>query len=170
MAKELKSIFKHCYGFEGVTTAEHFFQYVKKCQLETTMPFNDYWAVTPNLSDFAFTRYLLPAGFALLIAVGAPFVGLGWVSIAALMVLGAIVLVAWRSFTDKHTLRFRHHPLLRRGRICRQCSRRSTCSGVSPNWQLGSQGKSDEELYSEFGAFITKYRPDTVRTPTQRRA
>ncbi|MBK1660858.1 hypothetical protein [Paracraurococcus ruber] len=36
-------IFAQCYGFDEVRTAEDFFQYVKKCQVETTMPFNDYW-------------------------------------------------------------------------------------------------------------------------------
>lgn len=43
MADDLKRIFGQCYGFETVTDAAGFFAYVKKCQVETTMPFNDYW-------------------------------------------------------------------------------------------------------------------------------
>lgn len=43
MADDLKPIFGQCYGFETVTDAASFFDYVKKCQVETTMPFNDYW-------------------------------------------------------------------------------------------------------------------------------
>jgi hypothetical protein len=43
MEDELKPIFSQCYGFETVTDAAGFFAYVKKCQVETTMPFNDYW-------------------------------------------------------------------------------------------------------------------------------
>ena len=44
MADELTSIFAHCYGFENVHSADAFYDYVRKCQIETTRPFNDYWA------------------------------------------------------------------------------------------------------------------------------
>jgi hypothetical protein len=37
MADELKPIFGQCYGFETVTDAAGFFDYVRKCQVETTM-------------------------------------------------------------------------------------------------------------------------------------
>ena len=30
---------------------ESFFHYVKRCQIETTMPFNDYWTEPPALAD-----------------------------------------------------------------------------------------------------------------------
>jgi hypothetical protein len=43
MAEELKQIFGQCYGFAGVGTADSFFEYIKRCQVETTLPFNDYW-------------------------------------------------------------------------------------------------------------------------------
>jgi hypothetical protein len=45
MQVELRSIFNQCYGFDDNTirTADDFFRYVKACQVETTMPFNDYW-------------------------------------------------------------------------------------------------------------------------------
>lgn len=44
MADELTSIFAHCYGFEKVNSAATFHDYLRKCQIETTRPFNDYWA------------------------------------------------------------------------------------------------------------------------------
>jgi hypothetical protein len=43
MPEDLKIIFGHCEGFEGVDTPETFYDYIKCCQVETTMPFNDYW-------------------------------------------------------------------------------------------------------------------------------
>jgi hypothetical protein len=43
MKHDLSVIFGHCAGFEGVNTAEEFHAYILRCQLETTMPFNDYW-------------------------------------------------------------------------------------------------------------------------------
>ena len=44
MKDDLKVIFGHCLGFDGIETAEAFHDYIRKCQVETTMPFNDYWA------------------------------------------------------------------------------------------------------------------------------
>ena len=44
MERELRSVFGHCLGFAGVEDAGAFHAYVKRCQVETTMPFNDYWA------------------------------------------------------------------------------------------------------------------------------
>jgi hypothetical protein len=44
MEDDLKVIFGHCIGFENVDSHEKFLDYIRKCQIETTMPFNDYWA------------------------------------------------------------------------------------------------------------------------------
>lgn len=43
MRDDLRVIFGHCEGFESVATADGFHRYIKTCQVETTMPFNDYW-------------------------------------------------------------------------------------------------------------------------------
>lgn len=51
MEKELRDIFHHCFGFEKVTTSGSFIHYIKRCQIETTMPFNDYWRRAPQLED-----------------------------------------------------------------------------------------------------------------------
>jgi len=44
MQHDLTDIFGHCIGFDKVDSAESFCAYIKRCQIETTMPFNDYWA------------------------------------------------------------------------------------------------------------------------------
>ena len=44
MRDDLTVIFGHCAGFDGITTADAFHTYIRRCQVETTMPFNDYWA------------------------------------------------------------------------------------------------------------------------------
>jgi hypothetical protein len=43
MQRDLKMIFDHCEGFAVVDSADKFYDYIKRCQVETTMPFNDYW-------------------------------------------------------------------------------------------------------------------------------
>ncbi len=47
MRSELTDIFGHCVGFDKVTDAASFGAWVGRCQIETTMPFNDYWAHPP---------------------------------------------------------------------------------------------------------------------------
>jgi hypothetical protein len=44
MQPDLVQIFSHCVGFSGVDSAEAFLAYLQRCQVETTLPFNDYWA------------------------------------------------------------------------------------------------------------------------------
>jgi hypothetical protein len=43
MHHDLEDVFSHCVGFESVTSAQAFCTYLRRCQVETTMPFNDYW-------------------------------------------------------------------------------------------------------------------------------
>ncbi len=49
MQPDLVQIFDHCIGFEGTDTPEKFHAYLKACQVETTLPFNDYWAYGMDL-------------------------------------------------------------------------------------------------------------------------
>lgn len=44
MRHDLEQIFNHCIGFAGVSDAAGFNAYISRCQVETSMPFNDYWA------------------------------------------------------------------------------------------------------------------------------
>ena len=52
MDKELKEIFQYCAGFGSVATAEDFVAYIERCQIETTMPFHDYWEDRPQLAGY----------------------------------------------------------------------------------------------------------------------
>ena len=40
ISDRIKEVWGHCYGFEGVDSAEKFIAYMKKCQLEATLFFN----------------------------------------------------------------------------------------------------------------------------------
>ena len=65
MEPELRSIFQYCYAFDAVTDAASFATYILRCQIETTMPFHDYWYVPPKLSSISI------AGLALIPGIGA---------------------------------------------------------------------------------------------------
>jgi len=58
MEDDLLDVFSNCVAFdnEAIATAADFIAYIKRCELETTMPFNFYWAERPqNLPTLTFT-------------------------------------------------------------------------------------------------------------------
>lgn len=57
MDEDLRAIFSNCVAFDDktVTTAAEFIAYIQQCEIETTMPFNYYWAEPPqNLPTLTF--------------------------------------------------------------------------------------------------------------------
>lgn len=57
METDLVEIFRNCVAFDPkeITTASQFIDYIKRCEIETTMPFNFYWAEPPkNLPTLTF--------------------------------------------------------------------------------------------------------------------
>ncbi|MGL6042319.1 MAG: hypothetical protein ACRC1J_00175, partial [Sandaracinobacteroides sp.] len=50
---EMRAIFSHCHGFDDVHSAAGFAAYLKRCQVDTTMSFNDYWPGRPPLKGLA---------------------------------------------------------------------------------------------------------------------
>jgi hypothetical protein len=88
MQPELRAIFTYCHGFDArVVTAQDFAAYIRDCQVETTMPFNDYWTV-----PFAPPALSLPQIGAGAVATGAVLVALIW---AGLTALGASLCWLW---------------------------------------------------------------------------
>jgi hypothetical protein len=53
MAEELKAVFTYCYGFSQVRDAASFADFLLPCEVETTMPFNDYWTDAPPLKSMS---------------------------------------------------------------------------------------------------------------------
>jgi hypothetical protein len=53
MAEELRVVFTYCYGFSKVTDAASFADFLLPCELDTTMPFNDYWTSAPPLKSIS---------------------------------------------------------------------------------------------------------------------
>lgn len=74
MSIELTAVFRYAYGFSEVVDAASFADMMLDCQIETTMPFNDYWVGAP------------------------PFPSMSKTALAAVPLAGLIgpVLVAWR--------------------------------------------------------------------------
>ncbi|PKP63312.1 MAG: hypothetical protein CVT86_05560, partial [Alphaproteobacteria bacterium HGW-Alphaproteobacteria-8] len=46
---EVAAIWGNCVGFQAVDSPDSFARYLARCQVETTMPFHDYWIAPPDL-------------------------------------------------------------------------------------------------------------------------
>jgi len=153
-----------------VTTADQFFQYVKKCQLDTTMPFNDYWSVAPALKDFSFTGYLVGIGLAALLVGLAAWYLLGFRTLAfilAFLPIAAGFFITWKSFKAKAEAPFPTSPAPAPRSDLPTVLKALHVQRSFTELAISVQGKTDQELYDEFGAFVTRNRPDTVGAPTQ---
>ncbi|MCP5083252.1 MAG: hypothetical protein GY948_16305 [Alphaproteobacteria bacterium] len=80
---EMQAVFENCQGFDRVSSADEFAAYIEKCQVETTMPFHDYWIEPPALKTMPWKLLLVILGLPLLaFAAGL----LGWVGGSAINV------------------------------------------------------------------------------------
>jgi hypothetical protein len=98
MEPELRKIFIHCERFDSVNDSASFAKYIASCQIETTMPFNDYYVdaneTVKNLPAWPGDQILIPAGLgAILFLLGFVvwFIFRGGIM---LLLVGAVVLAA----------------------------------------------------------------------------
>ena len=87
MRYELTEILQHCHGFDATLGKDGFFAYIGRCQIETTMPFNDYWAVPPVLPTLDTKPFLAAAALGLLLCVLAGIARHAWMFWVGLAVL-----------------------------------------------------------------------------------
>jgi hypothetical protein len=181
MGPELAPVFRHCFGYdENSVNAEGFTDYIISCQLETTMPFNDYWPGFPPLTAMSkpllIFNFLVPA-----LVVGG---GLYWV-------LGAMDLIAHRHTPWLYCAEILAIALL--GIAVGLCviyrmvmARGEQPFPMAPNsdlrsvlkalylqreligFAIGVQGKSAAELTQAFGAFLQKNEVGNTDNPTQK--
>lgn len=93
MNDDLRDIFGHCVRFADTKTADDFHAYIKRCQIETTMPFNDYWP-----DPLVFPPVVPPLGLLKLVGAATGAVALGWVG-ALLVLVVCVVFGVDRDFT-----------------------------------------------------------------------
>jgi len=189
MNKDLVEIFSHCAGFEGVDTAEKFNGYIRKCQVETTMPFNDYWLdglpisqaqlPTTALKWTAIVAVLALAAWLLALVLNGVFTVFGvdggfgrsvakvaaWGAVIVPLLIGVAVLAAYGLYRW----------LLRRGPAPFPTAPGSDLPSVLKSlylqqhltrFAIEAQGLSDAELHNRFGAFLAAVKPGGA-SPTQ---
>ncbi|MBY8975841.1 hypothetical protein KHP62_08495 [Rhodobacteraceae bacterium NNCM2] len=177
---EISEIYQHCQDFDKVETAEDFARYMTRCQIETWMPFNDYYtgglSGLPQLPMPKIKKAVaIPAALTVLCLV----LGLadsliellfdrslvpGWIW-AGVPIFG---LLTWLA------LKWAYNLMLSTG----QSSWPAAKYGSLPNvlkglytqqhfadFVVANQGAKPADLHKAFGDFIAKHNPSDVLTP-----
>ncbi len=171
MHAELVEVLQHCLGFDTVHDSEGFFRYVKRCQLETTMPFNDYWIDPLPAKAIPFKAMLGTLGAvagATLLAFMLHMLGVGdrpwgelglWgLGIAVVLGVGGYRYLVAKGQQPFPTAPNSDLPSVLKGLYLQQ---RFT------EFAIANQGVDAGTLHRNFGAFIAAHRPDDLDDPTQ---
>ena len=172
MEPEWRAILQHCHGYERVTGAAGFARLLRACQVETTMPFNDYWSVAPPFKPLDLLQTLAPAlaGLAMLLLGGVVWAFHGAPFWRYLTLIGAVVLPAG--------LVWAWYVVMREGRKPFPTAPRSDLQSVLKalylqqhftRFAIAQQGQTPEALHAAFGAFLAAHQPGDPASPTQPR-
>lgn len=177
MAAELRQIYDNCEGFDAVTDGAGFADYLRRCQVETTMPFNDYWIDPPKLNNLSVG---LLAGLLIVPLVLVLLGLLGW-----LMGSDGILLLGWSvalSFWGGLVLTglaiwLVYQLVMRNGAKPMPPGRFADLPSVLKalylqqhfaDFAITRQGISDAELHQAFGDFLEAHKPQDKMAPSQR--
>lgn len=166
MEDELREIFNHCVGFdaETVSTAAEFIEYIKRCEIETTMPFNFYWAEEPELPSLSIGGLGLRVCLAAIAAGGGLWALLrlvletaNWLAIllgviagliAAILALGAVL----RNAGDRQ---FPTPP----GSSLKDVLKAMYLQHQLTHFATDNQANDADTLYHNFGDFLKRVKP-----------
>ncbi|NKC32865.1 hypothetical protein [Falsiroseomonas selenitidurans] len=177
MAPELQEILQHCEGHARLVDAAGFAGLVRACQVETTMPFNDYWTGAPPLAPLPLKRLLAPAALgALALGIGllgalvaalTPWHAKPWL-LLALAGLVVLPLGLWWAYAAVMAAAAKPFPTAPRSDLpsvlkALYLQQRFT------RFAIDTQGATPEALHAAFGDFLAAHRPEDVAAPTQRR-
>ena len=180
MHVDLDPIFEHCFQYMAkVSDADSFAAYVMAYRLETTMPFNDYWPLgivpplpTLSLGLLAVTAVIIAAaigcGLWWLLGLMHLTVGTGywrWFEIL-LVVLAALSAGVYAAYSKVIKAGLKPFPMAPNSDLP------SILKGLYLQRRLipkvaELQGKSQQKLFDEMGAFLTAMQVDNMQAPTQ---
>jgi hypothetical protein len=190
MEGELRAILTFCQGFDAqVKDAASFAAYVAKCQLETTMSFNDYYIDPPDLPAWpfdTFARAVKLTGLALLACIAATLLLLlvrlftsalqsllPWafgLSIVALVVLLVILVAGYVSIMAAGRKPFPAAPYANLRTVLKALYLQREFTAFAIKHQMaavGTDAASAQQLYDGFKAFLAANKPDDLQAPTQ---
>lgn len=176
MEDDLRRIYSNCEGFDKVEDADGFARYIKRCQVETTMPFNDYWISPPKLNNLPALPILAGVGIPLVLTVlgllfwlfGAENLPiLGWAAgktaffgaiISAIAIFAAYQFVMWLGNKPMPPGELADLPSVLKSLYTQQ---------HFSEFSISMQGKSDAEIHEAFGAYVEAHDPLNTLAPSQ---
>ena len=165
METELRQIFGHCLGFDdmSIRNAADWFGYLKRCQVSTTMPFNDYWTGDWPASPLGrWIRLAAVASAGLAVAAGVsglwPF---GWISLilSALLLWGLAIIGC---VLKLGTTPFPKAPDSDLPSVLKALHVQQRFSRMA----MAQQGADAASLHIAFGALINSEKPTDLTGPT----
>ena len=178
---EMQAVFENCQGFDGVSSADEFAAYIAKCQVETTMPFHDYWIEPPALKTMPWKLLLVILGVPLLILAAGL---LGWVGGSVInvftepnwnldtpfwMTVGGLALSAVAIFgLVKYIIRFGEgaFPPPKHGDLP-SVLKSLYLQQKFAKFVVDNQASDPQTLHTEFGRFLKEHQPENKDAPSQ---
>ena len=176
MGEELSEIFTHCEGFDStVKDAASFTRYIASCQIETTMPFNDYYIDPLNLPSWSPDGYKKAAAIAggggLALGLFGALLWGAWAGLV-LALLGAATLAAWWIYAGLMAAGAKPFPAAPDSNLPTVLKglhlQRAFTRFAIDNQMLATGPDSAKKLYEEFALFVAANQPDTTGEPTQK--
>jgi hypothetical protein len=166
MRGHLTGLFGNCDGFDGVATAGQFCAYIKQCQVETTLPFNDYWTEDPPLKSFAIKPWGIAVGVLALIALIALIAAIAgfyrWPALGivagSLIVTAAVIGFAYRALMQAGAAPFPTAPNSDLPSVLKALYLQRTFT----TFAIDVQGVDDATLHRKFGEFLARDKPDDL--------
>jgi hypothetical protein len=170
MEPEMRAVFATCIGFAAVDDGEAFAAWLARCQIETTMSFNDYYVPAPDLGGFTLAKVGIGIGVVTLALTAASAwyllranASLWWllaaVPVAALVaIVGAVALLSMRGRKPFPTGANTDLPSVLKALHVQQ---RFALMAAE------LQGADAATVHARFGEFLAQVKPDTVTAPTQ---
>lgn len=177
MGQELGEIFTYCEGFDStVKDAASFVRYIASCQIETTMPFNDYYIDPLDLPSWSSDGYkkaaVIAGGGGLALGLFGALLWGVWAG-AALALVGAATLAAWWIYAGLMAAGAKPFPaapdsnlktVLKALYLQRVFTRFVVDSQMLA---VGADAVSAQKLYDHFGLFVASHQPQSLAAPTQ---
>jgi hypothetical protein len=167
MGDELRAIYRHCHGFETIESGQDFARYIARCQIETTMPFNDYWTGGPPLPTISPAKIgAVSLAATALIAWGLVRIlglSLGWLGLTIPLAIGGVLYGAFRYITARGLRPFPTAPNSDLPTILKALYLQQRFA----HFAVQSQSLDPQTLHAAFGDFVALQQPRDIAAPTQ---
>ncbi len=174
MEHELREIFTHCEGFAGVNDSASFAKYIASCQIETTMPFNDYYvdikATVQSLPKLPADQYIILPGLGALVLLFGLFVFIygSWSMGFMVVLVGAAVLAVglWLAYAGLMKAGAKPFPAAEDSNLPTVLKalhlQRVFARFAIDNQLLAADPNSAEQFYARFGDFVAAHDPNNL--------